>query len=392
MNRDRRHGRKPFASASIIRHLTFSAVLIGFSLAPSSWGTRLGSEVLQSITTASPEAKKVKVYVATVREPAAAGLNGFSANRDSKINYAEFTISTPPNHKTGEIEWPKLGQKPDPSKTFTVLSQASLDRPKFNSAVAAAAKTHNGNTAPIGVFVHGFNFNFQESLFRFAQLSADADIDGIPILFSWPSQASLAGYVSDKESVTYSRDYLAELLIDLAKAKPKGQIMLFGHSMGGWLVTETLRQLKLMGRTDVLARLNVVRAAPDIDADVFRRQIAVIGPMLPPMTILISKDDRALKASSILAGNARIGALDIADPEIQAAAAEEKVRLIDISEIKSSDRINHDRYIALATRYPMFNQQQDKVTLDRVGAFVFDAAAATVSSPFRLVSAALSGQ
>ncbi|SMC85884.1 alpha/beta fold hydrolase [Rhizobium sp. RU36D] len=367
-----------------------AAILISLSLVVTGCGTRPGPDVLQPVSAMPVNAKAVTVYVATTRERSSANSNVFTEGRDSKLNYARFTITTPPDHKPGNIEWPKRGQKPDPAKTFTVASQATLQKDAFKAAVETSAKAYKGDSAPIGVFVHGFNFNFQEALFRFAQLSADADIDGVPVLFSWPSQAALTGYVADKESVTYSRDYLAELLTDLAQTRQKGKIVVFGHSMGGWLVAETLRQLKLTGREDVLSRLSVVLAAPDIDADVFRQQIAVIGPMSPPMTILVSKDDRALQASSILAGNQRIGALDIADPEIQAAAAKEKVRLIDISEVQSGDRINHDRYIALATRYPKFTTQQNEVGLNNVGAFVFDAAAATVSSPFRLVSAALS--
>ena len=368
-------------------------VVISLAFALTACASRPGPEVLQSVAAIPADARKVKVYVATTRESAGAQVPGFTQGRDTKINYAQYDISIPPGHKAGDIEWPKRGRAPDPSTSFTVAAHSRLEPLQFKSSVASSAKAYQGSAAPIGVFVHGFNFNFQEALFRFAQLSADADIDGVPILFSWPSQAALTGYVADKESVTYSRDYLVQLLTELAATQPKSQIMLFGHSMGGWLVAETLRQLKLTGREDVLARLNVVLAAPDIDADVFRQQIAVIGPLSPPMTILVSKDDRALQAASLIAGNApRIGALDIADPTVQAAAAREKVRLIDISEIKASDRINHDRYITLATSYPKFTQQKDDVTLGQVGAFVFDAAAATVSSPFRLVSAALSGQ
>jgi esterase/lipase superfamily enzyme len=33
-------------------------------------------------------------------------------------------------------------------------------------------------------------------------------------------------------------------------------------------------------------------AAPDSDIDVFRIQVAVIGPMTPLLTTLVSKDDR----------------------------------------------------------------------------------------------------
>ena len=58
--------------------------------------------------------------------------------------------------------------------------------------------------AKVGVFVHGFNTNFQEAVYRLAQMAADADVDGVPILFAWPSAAKATRYAVDKEAVTYS--------------------------------------------------------------------------------------------------------------------------------------------------------------------------------------------
>lgn len=148
------------------------------------------------------------------------------------------------------------------------------------------------------VFVHGYNYNFQEALFRLAQLRADSNLPAVPILFAWPSQAALSGYIADKDSATFSRDNLTQLLIDLTKDRKRGEVMVFAHSMGGWLTTEALRQLKLEGRQDVLDKLTVVLAAPDIDADVFISQLNLIGKMSPPLTVLVSRDDRALEAST----------------------------------------------------------------------------------------------
>ena len=56
------------------------------------------------------------------------------------------------------------------------------------------------------IFAHGFNTNFQEALFRLVQMSADARIEGTPVLFSWPSQARVTGYRVDRDSVALSRD------------------------------------------------------------------------------------------------------------------------------------------------------------------------------------------
>lgn len=329
-------------------------------------------------------AKQVGVYAVTTRTRVAPGVNRFDAGKSLSPNYAKFTVSIPPAHEISKIEWPS--GKPDPAKNFVVTSQAVLTAPDFDKAMAPT----NPANRKVAIFVHGYNYNFAEALFRLAQMSGDANIDGTPILFAWPSQASVAGYVADKEAVTYSRDYLVEMLIALSRNRKKGDIVLFGHSMGGWLVMEALRQLKLEGREDVLSRIEVVLAAPDIDADVFRTQVTVVGKMSPPLTVLVSKDDRALKASSLLAADSvRIGALDVEDPGVRETALRQGVQIIDISKLQASDRLNHDRFVSLAALYPAITSQTNAASLGQAGAFVFDLAGNTISSPFRLASTIL---
>ncbi|MEQ1951790.1 alpha/beta hydrolase [Mesorhizobium yinganensis] len=132
------------------------------------------------------------------------------------------------------------------------------------------------------------------------QLAADANIDGVPVLFAWPSQAELSGYVADREAVTYSRDNLVALLSRLARERSPEEITVFAHSMGGWLVIEALRRLKLQGHDDVVSRIKVVLAAPDIDENVFQSQLTVIGRMRRPITIFVSTDDVALRSPGLL--------------------------------------------------------------------------------------------
>ncbi|QTQ82356.1 alpha/beta hydrolase [Agrobacterium tumefaciens] len=368
--------------------LIFS-LLLAFSLLSSCAG-RPGADVLQAINTKTTDTKIVTAYVASTREKNNEAKKGFSAGRAAELNYARFDISIPPSHKSGNIEWSK--GKPNPSKDFVVTKADMLTKTRFNSDLSDV--TRSGKQ--IALFVHGYNYSYQEALFRAAQMAADANMDGVPLVFSWPSQASVTGYVADKESATYSRDALAMVLTDLTKQTPKKSIVVFGHSMGGWLVMEALRQLRFEGRNDVLSKLQVVLAAPDIDADVFRKQIEVVGRLNPPLTILVSKDDRALKASSILGADVtRIGALDVTDPQVQEAALKEGVQFVDISKLKASDPLNHDRYAALASLVPQLEASRNgngENGIGRAGAFVFDAIGATVSSPFRLASQVVNPQ
>jgi len=361
-------------------------------LALSACASRPGPELLTSISTKGLETKRVTVYAATTRTREAADANVFTAGRSVDLNYARFTLSIPPTHKASNIEW--ATGKPNPAKDFVVTDQSVLSAAAFAGEVAGGGAGKAGaKPRTIGIFVHGYNYNFQESLFRLAQMAADSGLDSTPILFAWPSQGSITGYVADREAVTYSRDYLQALLLSLTSVRGGDDILLFGHSMGSFLIMEVLRQLKLEGRTDILAKLRVVLAAPDIDADVFRTQMQVIGKMPTPITMLVSKDDRALSASSLLDGDhPRVGRLDINDPKIRDAAVKQGVRIIDISSLEATDAFKHDRYASLAKLAPQLASLREGTAQDparAVGSFVFDAAGATISSPFRLASRVL---
>jgi esterase/lipase superfamily enzyme len=369
--------RKKSAAFRIMMVLVLAAGLAGCASRP-------GPAVLETVQ-AVPAAKTIKVYAVTTRNRVTPGTNIFDATKALNANYAELTVSIPPDHKPSEIEWP--GRKIDPKKNFAVVGQSVLDRQTFLNSVNADSSA----TGKIGVFVHGYNYNFQESLFRLAQITADGNIKATPIAFSWPSQGALAGYVADKDSATYSRDYLADLMTELTKGKGMDDVYIFGHSMGGWLVMEALRQLKLEGRDDVLDRLTVLLAAPDIDADVFRTQTHVIGKMKHPITILVAGDDRALAVSKFIsASSQRVGTLDVKNPQVQAAAVEAGIELIDISQIAATDSAHHSRFVDAKVLFPALSASAERKNgLGQAGAFVFDAAAATISSPFRIVSGVL---
>ncbi|MDO1583030.1 alpha/beta hydrolase [Rhizobium oryzicola] len=330
------------------------------------------------------------IYVATTRMPSSANPGAFTSERSLQTHYAEYQISVPPNHKPGAIEWPTAAR--DPKTSFVTVSYRPLDRPAFERAVASR---QNGAKPNVGVFVHGFNNNFQEALYRLAQMHADAGGRGSVILFSWPSEASIGGYVADKDGVTISRDGLVDVLTMLGRNPNLGNTIVLGHSMGGWLTAESLRQLRLMHRDDVFKRMKVVLAAPDIDVDVFRSQLEVIGPLNPPMTLLVSKDDKALAVSRFIAGeHNRLGALDVDHPQVAEAARKANVQVVDISALKTDDDFRHNRFTELAAMMPKL-MERDKTasatSLQQAGAFVLNGVGTTLASPFRLAGAAMAG-
>jgi esterase/lipase superfamily enzyme len=356
------------------------ALLLATSLAACS--ARPGPELL-SPTASAPGARVVAIYVATTRARQRPDSNVFTNDHSRELNYAAFKIAIPSVHRVGHIEWPTLA--PDPALNFATVQQEVLDKRTFEQLTAPGPRTPLKAT----VFVHGFNTNFQEALFRLAQMTADGDVAGVPILFAWPSEAKLTGYVVDKDAVAASRDQLAEVLAMLAR-NSDAHVTVIAHSMGAWPAVEALRQLRLAHKDAVISRLRIVLAAPDIDVDVFRTQMAVIGPLSPPMTVLVARDDIALSLASFIAGERpRLGMIDVDDPRIQESAVTAKLEIVDVSSVKAPDRMNHERYASLAALYPRLAADADGVGIRRAGAFVFNAVGATVSSPFTLAGSAI---
>ncbi len=348
-------------------------------LAAAGCAPRPGSEALSMVPQGKAATRQVTVLAATTRarDPST---GNYSDVRAPALNFEAFTIAIPPTHKATQIEWPT--SVPDPQTSFAVMDRTILPDLKLNAVPPGSGSgTSSTGKRDILIFVHGYNYTFAESLFRLAQVAADGNLDEMPILFAWPSAASVTGYIADRDAVIYSRDDLVHVLTVAAADPAIGNITLFGHSMGGWLVAEALRQLRLGGQDNVIDRLgNVVLAAPDIDVDVFRRQMRTIGALNPPMTLLVSPDDRALKLSERLAGSrSRVGRKDVSDPQVHALATANGIRVIDISNMDTLDKSNHNRFAALMKVLPRATKTTF-ASLVHAGTFILEPVSATLVS------------
>lgn len=316
------------------------------------------------------------ILVVTTREPDKLGNNGFTSERSQEPTYLRVVVSVPPGHKPGTIEWPR--GMPNAASSFAVIESKVISHEQFVGMAAA-------NRSAL-VFVHGYNNNFQESLFRLVQISADAGVRSTPVLFAWPSRANFTSYLADRDSSNFSRDELVQTLEDLGTGKVETTIL--AHSMGSWLTVEALRQLRLQSSTRALDQIDqVILAAPDIDIDVFRKQLKVVGKLEKPIIVLSTQDDLALATSRWLAGaSAKVGALDIDDPRTIALAEERNLQIIDISDVRAPTRIRHDRFVTLATMFPRITLQT--LTAGRVGTGTLSATSAN-SEDERILSQAV---
>ena len=142
----------------------------------------------------------------------------------------------------------------------------------------------------------------------------DSQSQVTPVLFTWPSRASVFGYNYDKESTNFSRDSLEQLMKALSNDRYVGEITIMAHSMGTWLAVEALRQMAIRDGRIAPKIKNVILASPDIDIDVFRKQWIQFGAYRPKFTVFVSTDDKALAVSRIISGNrGRLGAINPAE-------------------------------------------------------------------------------
>ena len=71
-----------------------------------------------------------------------------------------------------------------------------------------------------------------------------------------------------------------------------------------------------------------------------------MGESRPRITIFVSRHDRALRLSSLLAGGiARVGAVDLTQPEnVAALEAAPGIVVLDLSALRTSDPLNHSKF------------------------------------------------
>jgi esterase/lipase superfamily enzyme len=256
------------------------------------------------------EVVEVATYYATNRnatdstEPAKA----YGAKFESSLRYGRALVTIPLTHVPGNIELPRLWRlqrEPDPSKHFILKSVTPLDKDAVRREMSE--KLDASSAKAILLFVHGYNLGFTEAAMRTAQLAHDLRFPGVPFFFSWPSAHQLLAYWQDEEMALLSEG-LFEKLLDELSAFPATDLYIVAHSMGSRIVSSALKSRVDMGKDNKNVR-ELLLAAPDINADLFR---AVIAPKLATMqgtrtTIYASSSDLALKASKIVHGFPRLG-------------------------------------------------------------------------------------
>ena len=90
---------------------------------------------------------------------------------------------------------------------------------------------------------------------------------------------------------------------------------------------------------------NVIMAAPDIDADVFRSEYLELGTPKPRFTLFLSRDDNALSISRFLAGDKdRLGSINPDKEPYRSKLERTNIVVIDLTKLADNDPSHHDKF------------------------------------------------
>jgi esterase/lipase superfamily enzyme len=229
----------------------------------------------------------------------------FGPRRDSteQVHYGTCDVSIPPKHQSGVIETPVLG--PEDENLHVVLKKTEeMEEKAFFQAVQAKVAELPKEQRSCFVFIHGFNVTFENAAKRTAQIHYDLEFSGIPIFFSWPSRASLRHYFSDRNEIEFSRYVIKQFLLDVSQRVNADRIHVIAHSMGADATCRAIAELGERGKIFD----QIILAAPDIDREVFRLQLAPRMTLAANRTTMYcSKNDMALIASNTFNDGPRAG-------------------------------------------------------------------------------------
>ena len=219
-------------------------------------------------------------------------------------------VTIPDDHQKGTVERPSLLRfefREDQQKHIVLSSAIELPKDEFQQRLSETVASSVDRD--LLVFIHGYNVDFQSAVRRTAQISVDLPFEGVPVCYSWPSQAKLLGYSIDENNAQWTVAHLKEFLLELATESGAQSINVVAHSMGNRALTAAMQQIQLEQSPSSPPMFDrLVLAAPDVDADLFRKDLASpLAQMANHVTLYASSDDQALIASKRVHGYPRAG-------------------------------------------------------------------------------------
>jgi len=324
------------------------------------------------LATAHPDATVHRIHLATTRAVTedragsqALWLDRRNEGRSTDLAFGFVDVSVPPGRTPGKVDWPQRNARAaDAARQFAVVGGGQYATVSaLQAAIPDPSVTARGAEGDgVMLYIHGYNTSPAGATYRMAQIKEDFEFPWTPVVFSWSSAGRTGRYLYDKDSALFARDDLVQLIKDLAASRPGIEVDLLAHSMGSQLTMEALRQMAVSRDYKALDQISsVALMSPDIDMDLFRRQMAALDGHVPqPFAILASGNDRALQISSLLTGGgSRLGAnLKRADFEGL------PVTVLDVSDLSDGSNFDHTTGVSSPDAIQILRQMVDDQAIE----------------------------
>lgn len=225
----------------------------------------------------------------------------FSKGKYSDVEQVRYEFDYLYDYLNGQVGADGFGKKGKRAFEATLLKEIKRLRDE------------NGiNTPKIGIYLHGFNNDWQESIDELVDLHKSlTDVVGYePILvgFSWPSLGKKLKYLSDREQVRDSVPAFTRFLQDIHEFLLERErdcictTYCIAHSLGNYLLRKSMEYLSdHLGTPVGRAMFNeTVMLAPDLSSKDIELdgKGSYIGDFSRRVHVYYSRHDRALKLSS----------------------------------------------------------------------------------------------
>ena len=277
----------------------------------------------------------INVFYATDRHRLGAfGPRHYYGSRDSgAVEYGVCEVSVPLRRPVGTVtrpRWWRLEFRENLANHVVLLSAESQKQENWFRRLRESVNKEGERAA--FVFVHGFNVGFEDAARRAAQLACDLKFLGVPLLYSWPSKASIKHYLADSTAAERSASRLADFLKAVVSDGTISTVHLIAHSLGCRASTFALEAA--VNSSQRLLR-QVIFAAPDVDVGVFVQRVGPIITSGERVTIYCSEYDVALAISQRVHQAPRLGTRPVALDGIDT---------VDASRLKAPDILGHSLF------------------------------------------------
>src|SRR5262245_35708110 len=228
---------------------------------------------------------------------------------DVPVSFGAATISYPTNRMAGEQNYGRDSVRQNPLYHFSVVDHEIVNSPEAFHRLISRLYPHDKDDSLL--YVHGLDHTFSEAAERFAQIAVDLEYKGLPLFFSWPSDAYRTGsivgayssnaYINTLSISERSQKYAAIAIEELVNQnKPINAI---AHSMGADIAVKAIMLRARPSHDNVetvtltLDSRALILAAADISTSDFETNVRPIIARSVEATVVYCAHDRALDVS-----------------------------------------------------------------------------------------------